>query len=158
MQRLKKYIIYALTMLAFLSCADFDDVHINVNPENVKINSVKGSRFKLNIPVEIDNPTSKKLVLKKTNINVLKNGYSFAKLELNERIEIPAKTQEKYTIELNGKIVDQMTAIFSNFSFKNTQSEIYTFNGFVKAGTTALSKKIKFKNVDFETLINSFKK
>ena len=158
MQNFKQYTLYILTALALLSCTNFDGVLINVDNENVKINSVKGSRFKLNIPAEIYNPTSKKLILKKANIDVLKNSYSFAKLELNERVEIPANTQEKYTIVLNGRIVDPMATIFSNFSFKNTQSEIYSFSGFVKAGTTAFSKKIKFKNIDFEALINSFNK
>jgi LEA14-like dessication related protein len=145
-------------MLALLSCGNFNDVHISVDHENVKINSVKGSRFKLNIPVEINNPTSKKLILKKTNVDVLKNGYSFAKLELNDRIEITANSHENYMITLNGKIVDPFATIFSNFSFKNTQSEVYSFTGFIKAGTKTFSKKIKFKNIDFETLINSFKK
>ena len=145
-------------MSSLLSCANFDDVRISVDHENVKINSVKGSRFKLNIPVEIDNPTSKKLILKKTDVDVLKNGYSFAKLEIDEKMEVPAGAKEQYTIVLNGKIVDPMAVIFSNFSFKNTQSEIYSFSGFIKAGTKTFSKKIKFKNIDFETLINSFKK
>ena len=158
MQSFKKYAVCILGLLTFLSCASFDDVQINVNHEDVKINSVKGSRFKLNIPVEINNPTSKKLILKKTKIDVLRNTYSFAKLELNERIEIPANTQNEYTIALDGKIVDPMATIFSNFSFKDTQSEIYSFSGFIKAGTTAFSKKIKFENIDFETLIYSFNK
>lgn len=158
MQSFKTGTLFILTMLALLSCGNFDDVQISVDHENVKINSVKGSRFKLNIPVEINNPTSKKLILKKTNADVLKNGYNFAKLELNEKIEVPANTQAQYTIVLNGKIVDPMSVIFSNFSFKNTLSESYTFTGFIKAGTKTFSKKIKFKNIDFETLISSFKK
>jgi LEA14-like dessication related protein len=131
-------------------------VHVKFNRDDVKINSVKGSRFKLHIPVEIENPTAKALFLKKTQIDVLKIGYNFAKVELNEKIEIPANSNEKYIITLDGKIVDAMSAIFSNFNFKNTQSEIYTFSGFVKAGTKTFSKKIKFKNSNFEALLNSF--
>jgi LEA14-like dessication related protein len=124
----------------------------------MKINSVKGSRFKLNIPVEIDNPTSKKLLLKKINIDVRKNGYNFAKLDMSESIEIAGNTDGKYIVALNGRIVDPMGVIFSGFNFKNTPNEKYTLNGFVKAGTKIFSKKIKIKNADFETLINSFEK
>jgi LEA14-like dessication related protein len=153
-----KHTIFILAALTVAGCTNFNNVHINIDGDNVKINSVKGSRFKLNIPVEIDNPTTKKLVLKKINIDVLKNGYNFAKLELNEKIEIEKKTNDKYTVILNGRIVDPMTAIFSNFSFRNTQTEIYTLNGYAKVGTTAFGKKIKFKNADFETLLNSFRK
>lgn len=158
MRNFTKYTIYVLTILVSLSCTDFNNVRITVDSNNVKINSVKGSRFKLNIPVEVDNPSQKKLILKDTNVDVLKNGYSFAKLNLNERIEIPANTHEKYTIVLDGKIVDPMTAMFSGFSFRNTQFEVYTFSGFIKAGIKLFSKKVKFKNIDFDTLINSFKK
>ncbi|MDR3226575.1 MAG: hypothetical protein LBT56_02755 [Prevotellaceae bacterium] len=153
-----KHIIYIFATLVFISCTDFDNVKININRDDVKINSVKGSRFKLNIPVEIDNPTTKKLVLKKINIDIRKNGYNFAKIELNERLEIPPKSNDRYTVILNGKIVDMFSVIFSGFSFKNTQTEIYTLNGFVKAGTKIFSKKIKLKNADFEALINKFKK
>jgi LEA14-like dessication related protein len=153
-----RYTIFIFAALAFAGCADFNDVSINIDGSNMKINSVKGSRFKLNIPVEIDNPTTKKLLLKKINFDVRKNGYNFAKLEMNESVEIANNTKEKYTVVLNGKIVDPAGMIFSGFSFKNTSSENYTLNGFVKAGTKIFSKKIKFKNADFSTLINSFEK
>jgi hypothetical protein len=122
----------------------------------VKINAVKGSNFKLNIPVEIDNRTTKKLVLKKIDIDIRKNGYNFAKLNMTEKIEFENKTKENYIIVLTGKIVDPMSMIFSGFRFKNTPNENYTLNGYIKIGTTAFGKKIKFKNADFETLINSF--
>ncbi|MDR2064580.1 MAG: hypothetical protein LBP85_02550 [Prevotellaceae bacterium] len=151
-----KYTILTLATLIFAGCADFDNVQINIDGINVKINSVKGSNFKLNIPVEIDNPTTKKLVLKKINIDVLKNGYNFAKLNMPEKIEIENNTKKRYVIVLNGKIVDHVSMMFSGFNFKNTPNENYTLNGYVKAGTGMFSKKIKFKNIDFETLIKSF--
>ncbi|MDR1551994.1 MAG: hypothetical protein LBS69_00835 [Prevotellaceae bacterium] len=151
-----KYTIFIFAALIFAGCTDFDNVRLNIDSNNIKINSVKGSNFKLNIPVEIDNPTTKKLVLKKINIDVRKNGYNFAKLNLNERIEIGSKTKEKHTVVLNGKIVDPFGMIFSGFNFKNTPNENYTLHGFIKAGTTTFSKKIKIKNADFETFINSF--
>ena len=155
--RILKY-IYAIVLFTFVSCTNFDDVNIKFNQEDVKINSVKGSRFKLHIPVEIDNPTTKSLFLKKAKIDVFKNGYSFAKLELNEKLEIPANSNERYIITLDGRSVDAMSMMFSSFNFRNTQSENYTLNGFVKAGTKTFSKKVKFKNSNFETLINSFVK
>ncbi|MDR1984852.1 MAG: hypothetical protein LBQ28_08520 [Prevotellaceae bacterium] len=151
-----KHIIFTIATLVFVGCTDFDDVRININGDDVKINSVKGSRFKLNIPVEIDNPTTKNLMLKKINADVRKNGYNFAKLDMNENIEIKAETKEKYIVILNGKIVDPMGVMFSGFSFRNTQNENYTLNGFIKVGTKTFSRKIKFKNADFETFINSF--
>ncbi|MDR0420784.1 MAG: hypothetical protein LBH30_04955 [Prevotellaceae bacterium] len=151
-----KYTVLIFAALMFAGCTDFSDVHINIDSGNIKINSVKGSHFKLNIPVEIDNPTAKKIALKKINMDVRKNGYNFAKLDMNEKIEIANNTKKLYTVVLNGKIVDPMGVIFSGFSFKNTPNEKYTINGFIKAGTKTFSRKIKFKNADFETLINSF--
>ncbi|MDR2293273.1 MAG: hypothetical protein LBE11_07355 [Prevotellaceae bacterium] len=151
-----KYTIFIFATLIFAGCSDFENVHVNIDSNNVKINAVKGSNFKLNIPVEIDNPTTKKLVLKKINIDVRKNGYNFAKLNMTEKIEFGNKTKENYIIVLTGKIVDPMSMIFSGFRFKNTPNENYTLNGYIKIGTSIFSKKIKFENADFETLINSF--
>lgn len=151
-----KHTIFIFAILIFAGCANFDSVHINIDGDNVKINSVKGSNFKLNIPVEIDNPTKKKLVLKKINMDVLKNGYNFAKLNMSVKIEIESNTKKRYVIVLNGKIVDPMSMMFSGFSLKNTPNENYRLNGYIKAGTGAFVKKIKFKDIDFETLIKSF--
>ncbi|MDR2125229.1 MAG: hypothetical protein LBP63_00175 [Prevotellaceae bacterium] len=151
-----KHTIFIFAALIFAGCANFDNVHVKIDSDSVKISSVKGSNFMLNIPVEVDNRTAKNLVLKKINIDVLKNGYSFATLKMTEKVEIEKQTKQKYIIALNGKIVDPMSMIFSGFSFKNTTSEHYTLNGYIKTGTATFSRKIKFKNADFETLISSF--
>jgi hypothetical protein len=115
------------------------------------LKSLAGRKAVMEIGVKVNNPTGKKLYLKKGEFEIFNKGYTFGKARLLEQTEIPAYSNDYQPVLLEISITDAMAimkgSVHSILSDENIS--LLTFSGYIKGGTKLISKKYKFENMQF---------
>jgi LEA14-like dessication related protein len=112
--------------------------------QEIKLKTLKGSNAVVEVNVLVNNPSSHNIHLKKADIEILRDGYSFGLASLRQRIVIKKHSKEQLTLLFDVKITDRM-AIMSGRIRAILAGEDRTrlsFSGHIKAGTKAFSKSI----------------
>ena len=147
------YLLFpALWLLLAVSCGNLSQVGISQSGE-VELLSMKGSRATVTIPAKVDNPTGYSLRLKKVELTVYRNGYTFAELSLPKKLKIAAYSSQEQILLLDVRFKDPFALLGNDFDVESSE---YTLSGTVKVGTGLLCKTLRFEEQTLEQLLHSF--
>lgn len=147
-----KYIFLLLTVINLTSCGNFKNVSID-EVEESRVRKQSGSKVVVETRIRVNNPTSHKLVLRKINAEILRNGYQFADVTLKEKVKVPAHTNDYHSVLLEFDVINIMAVITGTVDLTQLDDS-FTATGFIKGGTGLLSKKFKFADVPMSRLEN----
>ncbi len=143
-----------LTLLLFIpmllaSCGSFNDVSIS-DYTDFRVVSLRGSTATIQATAKVSNPTGKTLKLKKLELDVYKQGYTFATLQLPQPLVVAPRTDEYQTLSLELNIKDPLALLRGGLDINSNE---FTVSGYLKAGTSLFSKKKKFDNLTLSQLM-----
>jgi hypothetical protein len=132
-------------MLIFLvsSCGKMRNVEIEELQE-IKLKTLKGSNAVVEVNVMVNNSSSHNIYIKKADIEILRDGYSFGTASLHEKVVIKKRSKERVSILFDVKIIDRMAIMSGRIRaiFAGEDRTRLSFSGNIRAGTKAFSKSI----------------
>lgn len=145
-----KYVAIIATIIFLTSCGSLNNISIDYD-DDAELKSIKGSRATFTISATVDNPTKHKLNLKKVEFDIFRRGYTYADLSLPKQLTIPANSNQPHNLNLQIHFKDPFALLEDDFDI---ESDEYTLTGIIKVSVCLFSKKMKFRNVTFNQLIN----
>lgn len=94
------------------ACGDVQDVSL-VKFEDIQIKDFKGKTATLIAKIKIDNPNTKKVIVKDVDAHILVSGSDFGKIKLAEDLVLGAKSNESYDVKFHLDINDSVTNIYA---------------------------------------------
>ncbi|MDR1887457.1 MAG: hypothetical protein LBQ70_06020, partial [Prevotellaceae bacterium] len=117
--------------------------------QEITLKTLKGSNAVVEVNVLANNPSSHNIYIRKADIEILRDGYSFGTASLRREAKINKRSRERVTMLFDVKITDRM-AIMSGRIRAILAGEDRTklsFSGHIRAGTKIFSKSIPV-NID----------
>jgi LEA14-like dessication related protein len=117
--------------------------------QEIKLKTLKGSNAVVEVNILVNNPSSHNIYVKKADIEILRNGYSFGAASLRQKAVIKRRSKEQICFLFDVKITDRM-AIMSGRIRAILAGEDRTklsVSGHVRAGTKVFSKSF---HIDIE--------
>lgn len=152
---MRNFTIFLFVCSIFLSCSYKGIEMTGIGIPRTK--SLKGTKATVEIDIFVNNPTTHNVYLKKASFDVLRSGYTFAKVEIKEPIKIPKLSEGKYTLIAKVNIIDIMYFVAQGKRlFGEDDMSQFSLNGHIKAGTRLFSKKITFNDVKFSEINNYY--
>jgi hypothetical protein len=112
--------------------------------QEIKLKTLKGNNAVVEVNVLANNSSSHNIYIKEADIEILRDGYSFATANLRQRAIIKKRTKEQVTVLFDVKITDKMAIISGRIRaiLAGNDRTRLSFSGRVKAGTKMFSKSI----------------
>lgn len=95
-----------------VACGNVQDVSL-VKFEDVQIKDFKGKTAVLIAKIKIDNPNTKKVIVKDVDANILISGNDFGKIKLSEDLVLAAQSNQSYEVKFDLDINDSVTNIYA---------------------------------------------
>jgi hypothetical protein len=136
-------VVFMLLIFFTSSCGRIKNVEIGELQE-IKLKTLKGSNAVVEVNIVVNNSSSHNIYIKKADIEILRDGYSFGTASLRQRTEIKKHTKEQVTILFDVKITDRMAIMSGRIKaiLAGDDRTRLSFSGQVKAGTKMFSKMI----------------
>ena len=142
---MKKTALYLLlVIILFSSCSSFEDIEV----EGVKaytIKSLKDNELKVDLKLEVKNPTLYPITLKDLDLRTQINGRYIGKVHLDEKIKIKAKRESEVVVPVTLKISNIMASAFLMLNMKKTDQLKIDLEGKVKARSYLINKEVEIK-------------
>jgi hypothetical protein len=145
--------IGVIFLLIFLiSCGKVKDVEIEELQE-IKLKTLKGSNAVVEVNVLINNPSAHNIYIKKADIEILRDEYSFGTAILHQETKINKRSKEQVSILFDVKITDRMAIMSGRIRaiLAGQDRTKLSFSGHIKAGTKMLSKSISINSDQWTT-------
>jgi LEA14-like dessication related protein len=112
--------------------------------QEVKLKTLKGSNAVVEVNILINNPSAHNIYIKKADIEILRDGYSFGTANLHQETKINKHSSETVTVLFDVKITDRMSVMSGRIRaiLAGQDRTKLSFSGHIKAGTKMLSKSI----------------
>ena len=116
-QHLVKY-LYIILILLLSGCANFENIEVG-DIENIKFNGFKDNTLELEIDVPILNPNKFGFKIKEINVRTTINNYYLGRLETNDVIIIPAKSNMIHNLKCRLRIANIIQGLSVFFALLN---------------------------------------
>jgi hypothetical protein len=138
-------VIFILLTFFTSSCGNIKNIDIEELQE-IKIRTLKGSNAVVEVNILVNNTSSHNIYIKKADVEILRDGYSFGTASLHERAMIKKRTRERITVLFDVRITDKMAIISGRIKaiLAGKDRTQLSFSGRIKAGTRTFSKHIPF--------------
>ena len=145
---MRKECIAVLTSILFVSCGITQKVAVHElgSPE---LKSLRGRRAVVEVKLTAENNSPWDLHVKRADIEILRDGYSFGTATLSRRATIAKRSG---TVELpilfDVEITDSPAILSGRIKaiFDGSDKTKLSFSGRIRAGTKLLSKSLRFEN------------
>ncbi|MGE0077716.1 MAG: LEA type 2 family protein [Bacteroidales bacterium] len=151
MNRLRNIVLLVLVGLTFASCSKFKGIDIK-GVKDVKFKGMQNGVIFLNLTFDVDNPNSKKIVIKNFEFNAWLNDRALGKLRSTEKIVLVPETRADYVVPVEIKLRTAADAFKLLGSGKKLLSMIKV-EGYVKGGKFPIVKKIKIPKQTLDSLM-----
>jgi hypothetical protein len=114
--------------------------------QDIKLKTLKGSNAVVEVNILVNNSLSHDIYIKKADIEILREGYSFGTASLRQRAVIKRRsTKQLVTVLFDVKITDRMAIMSGRIRsiLAGDDRTHLSFSGQVKAGTKVFSKTIR---------------
>jgi LEA14-like dessication related protein len=107
------------------------------------------SKVKMNVSIEVHNPTNKKLTLQRAAFDVLNDDVVIAQMRLLEAVEIPASSDGYHALPMELNIINMLMLLTSGIDLNNPQLDNLLVNGSLqmKAGWFSKTVTIRKKTI-----------
>ncbi|MDR1594398.1 MAG: hypothetical protein LBS43_07955 [Prevotellaceae bacterium] len=134
-----------LIFLLFVSsCGITGNVEIEELQE-IKLKTLKGSNAVVEVNILANNSSSHNIYIKKADIEILRDGYSFGTASLRQRAVIKKRAiKQQVTVLFDVKITDKMAIMSGRIRaiLAGDDRTRLSFSGRIRAGTKTFSKSI----------------
>ncbi|MDR1054351.1 MAG: hypothetical protein LBL90_00620 [Prevotellaceae bacterium] len=150
--KLIQFLFLLFVILAFVSCGNLKNISIDEVEQSV-VRRQSGSKVMVETRVKVNNPTGHKLVLRKIDAEILRNGYQFANVKLKEKVKVLPHSNDYHSVFVEFNVIDIMAVITKTVDLTRLNDN-FTATGFIKGGTGLLCKKFKFTDITMSQLEN----
>lgn len=153
MNKLRNLVLFLLLGVVFASCSKYQGIDIK-GVKDVKFKGMQDGVIFLNLTFDVNNPNSKKIVIKHFEFNAWLNNRELGKLTSVEKITLKGDTRADYVVPVEIKLRTAADAFKLMGSGKKLISMI-TVEGHVKGGRFPIVKKIKIPRQPLDSLMKS---
>lgn len=153
---MKRYFVLAIiAILFFAGCSQYKEIDISsMKIERVRMSSVK--EVDLQLSVMVNNPSGKELVLSSVEGKLLRNGVSFADVELLEEAVVPARSNGEVEVKCRLVFADPMAALALGLNFASLNKDDFTADMEAVVRSGALKKKFRYNGMTIARLLKQF--
>ncbi|BDX37213.1 hypothetical protein CYCD_05680 [Tenuifilaceae bacterium CYCD] len=153
MNKLRNLVLFLLLGVVFASCSKYQGIDIK-GVKDVKFKGMQDGVIFLNLTFDVNNPNSKKIVIKHFEFNAWLNNRELGKLVSTEKITLSPGTRADYDVPVEIKLRTAADAFKLLGTGKKLLSMI-TVEGYVKGGRFPIVKKIKIPKQPLDSLMKS---
>ncbi len=153
MNKLRNLGLFLLLGVAFVSCSKFQEIDIK-GVKDVKFKGMQDGVIFLDLTFDVNNPNSKKIVIKHFEFNAWLNNRELGKLSSTEKVTLMGNARADYLVPVEIKLRTPADAFKLLGSGKKLLSMI-TVEGYVKGGKFPIVKKIKIHKQPLDSLMKS---
>jgi hypothetical protein len=113
--------------------------------QEIKLKTLKGSNAVVEVNILANNSSSHNIYIKKADIEILRDGYSFGTASLRQRAVIKKRAiKQQVTVLFDVKITDKMAIMSGRIRaiLAGDDRTRLSFSGRIRAGTKTFSKSI----------------
>jgi hypothetical protein len=112
--------------------------------QEINLKSLKGSNAVVEVNIMVNNPSSRNIYIKRADIEILRDGYSFGTASLHEKTVIAGRSNGRIAVLFDVKITDRMALMSGRIKaiLAGKDRTRLSFSGHIKAGTKTFSKSI----------------
>ena len=147
-----RYLCFILIIL-LSGCANFKDIEVG-EIENLRFKGLKDNIIEFEINVPILNPNKFGFKIKEINVKASINNYYLGRLETDDVIIIPAKSNEIHNLKLKLRIANIIQGFSVFFALFKEEKLSIDIEGYIRFKSFLINRKI---NVKETSIINSFK-
>lgn len=153
MNKLRNLVLFLLLGVVFASCSKYQGIDIK-GVKDVKFKGMQDGVIYLNLTFDVNNPNSKKIVIKHFEFNAWLNNRELGKLVSTEKITLSPESRADYEVPVEIKLRTAADAFKLLGTGKKLLSMI-TVEGYVKGGRFPIVKKIKIPKQPLDSLMKS---
>jgi hypothetical protein len=146
---MRKECIAILTSVLFVSCGITQKVAVH-DLGSPELKSLRGNRAVVEVMLKAENNSPWDLHVKRADIEILRDGYSFGTATLSRRATIAKRSGIVETPLLFDVEISDRPAIMSGrikAIFDGSDKTRLSFSGKIRAGTKLVSKSLNFRNL-----------
>ncbi len=131
------YILLSLTALTLTSCFSYKELALG-DVKDVKLNKVGNGGIEIQAGIQVENPNTYKIKVKKIDADLLINGKNVGKMHLSKKVVLPKKSDQVHDFAVNTQLSNLLSAMPSIF-FGGTIN--LQMKGYIKGKVFIFSKK-----------------
>jgi LEA14-like dessication related protein len=148
----KKHLIIILTalpLLFFSGCSGFEDIRL-VGVKDVTYREFKGNMLRLSITVTVDNPNRASVKIKNANMDLRLNDRVIGTVTQMEQVELAARTQKDYRIQVSIEMKDMLTNLISLYRVLMNEPKSLNLSGSVQVKSFLYSRTFQIDHLSFQ--------
>ncbi len=153
MSKLRSVALLVFLGVFFVGCSKYQNVDIK-GVRDVKFKGMQDGVIYVSLTFDVNNPNSKKIVIKNFEFNAWLNNRELGKLRSTQKIILSPKTRADYEIPVEIKLRTAADALKLMTGGKRALSNL-TIEGYVRGGRFPIIKKIKFPRQSLDSLMKS---
>lgn len=153
MNKLRSLLFLLVLSVGFASCSKFQGIDIK-GVKDFKFKGMQDGVIFLNLTFDVNNPNSKKIVIKHFEFNAWLNNRELGKLTSVEKITLIGDTRADYVIPVEIKLRTPADAL-KLIGVGKKLVKMVTVEGYVKGGHFPIVKKIKIPKQPLDSLMKS---
>lgn len=137
-----RWMLPVFFMAVLSSCQFYKEVTV-ADVKDIDVKEFNQDRVRADVTMVLDNPNWYAITLTKSDIDIFVNEKAMGKVELTEKIRIPAKTSVSHTISLEGGFEDVKTSFLENLlTLLFAPEATFQATGYVKGRALLISREV----------------
>lgn len=138
------FVLTVVASLLFVSCANFENISIGEIQE-FKVAGFEENYLKLNVSVQIDNPTIHKINIKEIDVRVFINQQYIGKLLIDQPVLIKPKSSQIYELPVKIRLANILNTAFIMMNLGKGQRVEFGLEGNVIVKSMLITRYIEIK-------------
>ena len=142
---------FGAALFLLVSCIPYRDIEVNdVTVDNIVM---QGTKMILDFSANVHNP-NRAFTLHSAEGDIHLGKQLFATAQLIQSISIPARSEDRFSGQLQLNIKDLIAALQLGFDAKSWELESFLFSGEMKVKSALMKKRFSYINVPLNHLVN----
>ncbi|MDR2585997.1 MAG: LEA type 2 family protein [Prevotellaceae bacterium] len=152
--KLFRFIVPITALFALTSCFSFKDIEL----KDFSIDKVTpyGTKIIIDFSAEVDNP-NRGFVIQSVAGDLNRNQKPFGAIQLMQAINVPGKTEERCSGQLQFNVSDIMSLFQMGGDINSLDLSSILFTGDVQVRAAWLKKKFKYNNISLDQIAKGLK-
>lgn len=153
MNKLRNLVLVVFLGAALVGCSKYEGIDIK-GVKDFKFKGMQDGKIFLSLTFDVNNPNSRKIVIKKFEFNAWLNNRELGKLVSTEKISLLPNERNDYVVPVE-IILRTPADAFKLMGAGKKLTSMITIEGFVKGGRFPVVKKIKIPKQSLDSLMKS---
>jgi LEA14-like dessication related protein len=140
MNKLKLYLFLPIILIA-VSCGNFSKITIG-NITDLEVKGIENNALVVTVRIPVENPTLHKITVTDFNSKVFINDQYLGKINMEDKILFPAKSDDVYEVDMNIRLANLFGAALTMMNLRSGQRIKLRLEGELTGRSALMKRKI----------------